>query len=541
MLNAHRKLLRTVQWIRLTELRYISHLPTPKLIPFEISETEAKEKFHKWQHSKWLAPSKLLEAPGVSIRAIYVPFWCFDTQLSFTYSATPVFKTNSNGKLHRGAPISGNLPLQRFKPSSPETQVYASYSHRRDFMEAVKVSNWVEKARKLSPSELDRRCTVSGLGDVSKIAFDGASLRQCISWELALRAITKAQKRDIERRILHKLDATELQEMYLTPKVVTRKASLVYFPTYIVDYGFTRSYSSSGELKQNRFQSVISGTETGQVLGERHYSRRKVQAAASVIGGSIGSTLAMLNGTSFAVETIFWSFLAATTAGMYAQFSTIIDRWNTLHSVELDHQKFTKQYFNDFADNPNGAFSDYQDALRCESEWSQWEELNKWNWKEEERRNWCEALWREQHRRRQSNINFRIKTEQEKIKRQWEQEREERRRRKFGESDRQQTNPSFPWRRNGGGRKDVFGFYALLGLNPEEKVNTAEIKEAFKKEAMRCHPDLHAVHLKTPNGSTLDITKRRQRFQSLQQAYEVLRDPKKKQMYDRGELRRHDL
>lgn len=72
-------------------------------------------------------------------------------------------------------------------------------------------------------------------------------------------------------------------------------------------------------------------------------------------------------------------------------------------------------------------------------------------------------------------------------------------------------------------------------------MSAEEVKEAFKKEAMRCHPDLHAVHLKTPNGGTMDIAQRRKKFQSLQEAYEVLRDPRKKQRYDRGELRKHDL
>lgn len=41
-----------------------------------------------------------------------------------------------------------------------------------------------------------------------------------------------------------------------------------------------------------------------------------MQVAVSVVGGGIGSTLAVAGNTSLAVETIFWSFLAATTAGI---------------------------------------------------------------------------------------------------------------------------------------------------------------------------------------------------------------------------------
>lgn len=219
MLNALRTLLERAHWRSVRELRCLSSLTTPKLVPFEIEENEAKERFHKWQSSKWFAPSKLLEAPDVSIRAIYVPFWCFDAQLSFTYSAIPAFKLDSEGKFRRGEEIRGSLDPQYFISSSPEVQIYASYNSRRDFMEAVKVPTWVERVREMTKFEIERS-RVAAPERMQAMVFDAPTLRQGIAWELAQRAITKKRKRELEQSMLQESGATELHELLLTPKVV---------------------------------------------------------------------------------------------------------------------------------------------------------------------------------------------------------------------------------------------------------------------------------------------------------------------------------
>jgi len=219
MLHVLRKLLERAQWRSVRELRCLSSITTQRLIPFEIEENEAKDRFHKWQSSKWFAPSKLLEAPDVSIRAIYIPFWCFDAQLSFTYSAIPAFKHDSERRLRRGEEIRGSLPLQSFSSSSPEAQIYASYNSRRDFMEAVKVPTWEERVREMTQFEIGRS-RVASPDRAQATLFDAPTLRQGIAWELAQRAITKKRKRELEQNILQESGATELHELLLTPKVV---------------------------------------------------------------------------------------------------------------------------------------------------------------------------------------------------------------------------------------------------------------------------------------------------------------------------------
>lgn len=62
-------------------------------------------------------------------------------------------------------------------------------------------------------------------------------------------------------------------------------------------------------------------------------------------------------------------------------------------------------------------------------------------------------------------------------------------------------------------------YYELLGVNKSS--SSEDIKKAFRKLAMQYHPD------RNPNDK-----KAEEKFKEANEAYEVLSDPQKKQMYD---------
>jgi molecular chaperone DnaJ len=59
-------------------------------------------------------------------------------------------------------------------------------------------------------------------------------------------------------------------------------------------------------------------------------------------------------------------------------------------------------------------------------------------------------------------------------------------------------------------------YYAILGI--DENASADEIKKAFKKLAVQHHPDKKGGN--------------KEKFQEINEAYQVLNDPKKKQQYD---------
>eukprot|EP01084_Bolivina_argentea_P168929 292854_1 len=68
--------------------------------------------------------------------------------------------------------------------------------------------------------------------------------------------------------------------------------------------------------------------------------------------------------------------------------------------------------------------------------------------------------------------------------------------------------------------------YAILGVSRD--ASQAEIKKAYRKAALTCHPD------KAVGKSDAEKEKAEARFKDVSEAYEVLSDPTKKQRYDSG-------
>ncbi|CAD6888349.1 unnamed protein product [Tilletia controversa] len=71
---------------------------------------------------------------------------------------------------------------------------------------------------------------------------------------------------------------------------------------------------------------------------------------------------------------------------------------------------------------------------------------------------------------------------------------------------------------------DTPDFYAALGVSPT--ATTEEIRDAYKKQSLKCHPD------RFPNASPAERQRHTARFQALADAYYVLSDDTRRQEYD---------
>ncbi|ONK66049.1 uncharacterized protein A4U43_C06F3640 [Asparagus officinalis] len=80
---------------------------------------------------------------------------------------------------------------------------------------------------------------------------------------------------------------------------------------------------------------------------------------------------------------------------------------------------------------------------------------------------------------------------------------------------------------NGGGGEGNGDFYAVLGLSKE--CSDAELRNAYKKLAMRWHPDRCFA-----SGNSKFVEEAKEKFQAIQEAYSVLSDSNRRFLYDVG-------
>lgn len=71
-------------------------------------------------------------------------------------------------------------------------------------------------------------------------------------------------------------------------------------------------------------------------------------------------------------------------------------------------------------------------------------------------------------------------------------------------------------------------YYKILGVENGRNATDAEIKKAYKKSALKWHPDRHS------NSSESGKKEAEQKFKDINEAFEILSDPKKRSLWDQG-------
>jgi hypothetical protein len=77
---------------------------------------------------------------------------------------------------------------------------------------------------------------------------------------------------------------------------------------------------------------------------------------------------------------------------------------------------------------------------------------------------------------------------------------------------------------------DPMGYYKVLGLTPAIELDEEEIKSAYRRLAMQYHPDRHIASNAAARAAA------EQRFAALLKAYDTLKDPEQRALYNAGHL-----
>ena len=245
------------------------HIKPQALVPFVLSESEARRRMIAWMGSLWFAPGTLLEyaRKGRALIGIYVPFWTFDAATASRY-------TGERGEYYyetRTVQVRVNGRMETRQEQVRRTRWYpASGRVARDFDDML-----VMASRSL-PKRLGDELTPWDLGALVPYAPDYLAGFQAEGYTVPLaeghgeargrmeNVIRSDVRRDIggdEQRI-HQVDTRWSDETF----------KHILLPVWMAAYKYNG--------KSYRF--LVNG-QTGEVQGERPWSVWKIAFAVLVV------------------------------------------------------------------------------------------------------------------------------------------------------------------------------------------------------------------------------------------------------------------
>uniref|UniRef100_A0A1D2A7J9 J domain-containing protein n=1 Tax=Auxenochlorella protothecoides TaxID=3075 RepID=A0A1D2A7J9_AUXPR len=510
---------------------------TPLLVPFSVSPAAARTELLRWQRQSWLAPWNVLAEGTWRLRSAYLPFW------SFRGSATVHWTANvtSGGGFTSCQHWSGSSPVS-FGPWEPSSLIYASYRYRRDYVAALPHLGW---ERQLRREPWAAACEPGRLPGLSPEA-DPPDMKQAIAWELAVQAMTEDQSRRGREELSARLEpGSSVAHIHARLSFRERSAQLVFLPVHAIAYAWGETFNVHSERVPDTYMALVSGGGGPvHVAGQRHYSRVRccgLAAAATALGGSLASWASGSSAPGLWPLTLEGTFCW----GVAGAVAGVMSRLGPAQAERMAEDQRMREEEGDldralgYGIGPMAAGSDEQEALLTATEWRRWESYDRRRWEEHKRRAWAEDLWLAQARRRRERRELASRMAAADARAAADEERERRRSMKYGPSSRHNRmhsqRPHFSGGHRAGGRSDFLGYYAALDLQLSGgPVTTDEIRRAFRRAALRSHPD-HQAHQQQQQGRTLSNKEARERFHRVRAAYEVLRDPQKRAQYDAGQ------
>jgi Zn finger protein HypA/HybF involved in hydrogenase expression len=239
------------------------------VVPFGIAGPAAVDAFRKWVRSRWFAPSALKRVGSTdSIKGTYIPHWTFDAHTETDYEGqrgehyyTTEFYTVSNGK---GGTRTESRQVQhtRWYPASGHLQrnfddVLVPASHRLTEKQFDKMGPWhLADAQAYQPEYL------AGY----------AALRYDVDPDDGLTAAKESMRGQIHEDCESDIGGDEQRVSAMDVHYGRLMFKLVLLPIWIASY-----------LYGPKTYQVLVNANTGEVIGDRPYSKLKITAATVLL------------------------------------------------------------------------------------------------------------------------------------------------------------------------------------------------------------------------------------------------------------------
>jgi predicted RNA-binding Zn-ribbon protein involved in translation (DUF1610 family) len=253
------------------------HIKPQAVIPFVLTQEQARDELTRWLGSLWFAPNSLLEytRKGRTMAGIYTPFWTFDAATSSRYTGqrgehyyeTRTVTVNVNGRSERREE---QVQKTRWYPASGEVA--------RDFDDVLVMASGSLPKRlgdELTPWDLNALVPYSP-DFLSGFQAEGYTVILADGHAEARERMQRVIEQDVRRDIGGDAQQISSLNTYHTDETFKH----VLLPIW------TAAYKYSGRS----YQFLVNG-QTGEVQGERPYSWWKIGfailGAAIIVAGAV--------------------------------------------------------------------------------------------------------------------------------------------------------------------------------------------------------------------------------------------------------------
>ena len=264
------------------------HIKPQALVPFALSEGQARDALTSWLGSLWFAPNRLLDytRKGRAMAGIYVPFWTFDAATASRYTGqrgeyyyeTRTVTVNVNGRSE-----------QR------QEQVRHTRWHRVSGQVARDFDDVLVMASSSLPERLGNDLTPWDLTQLEPYSPDFLAGFQAEGYTIALadghQTARGRMARVIEGDVRRDIGGDEQQISSIDTRHSDETFKHILLPIW------TAAYKYNG--KSYRF--VVNG-QTGEVQGERPYSWWKIGFAVLAVVVVAGVALVLSDPAAFGIN-----------------------------------------------------------------------------------------------------------------------------------------------------------------------------------------------------------------------------------------------
>ena len=251
---------------------------TPKsLLPFQLSQKEAKEAFKKWIGSLWFAPSKLTKfiADDEKLKGYYLPYWTYDAKTVSDYYGQRgdiYYVTVEKTAIVDGREVQQRVQEQRVRWTPVSGRVHNKFDDIT-----------IGASKTIPYSMLDN---LAPWYTKKLVSFNKKYLAGFNSEEYTLGLdngfeLAKVKMNSVIRQtVRHDIGGDQQQISSLRTNYHDTSYKNVLFPIWIAQFRW----------KQKTYNYAINA-QTGKVSGERPYSWLKIALVAGTISTGVGGAI----------------------------------------------------------------------------------------------------------------------------------------------------------------------------------------------------------------------------------------------------------